>query len=1153
MLEPLFDFFLLAAIDGAFTEALMYKYLRAMSTSWFLVAFRNGQWWRLCPEGKKNQPLWYQQHHQFSSKGVSLATSPSETTSTKRIPVNTLGLAATVGSVVRVHRLPFYGTTKIMNYNIDGTPAGLERGATNFTRTLRARVSARHPEVGLFEALESAGQLPASQVSETQEQNATPSAACENSVDTSDTLTQVLATVNWERDQEQEDDHRELQRINEELAATQETTQQLSTVIEGAPDTATVTGPSTQNNDSSQSQPTQQTATVSSQAEHNTSSVTETTSPVNGYALIMGTQSDEARASSRNAKLTRPFERPKGVVPRLLFGNRGKRLINLLKRGAQEEGANRVLVWLNAPKHFERKRHEPIQGREPTDEQIQERALRKFQYGNVGDAFRVLKAIPTERISPTPDQVEDLFPSVAPETPQPQFPPKADERISIPPGQLETVLRNLPRNKSCGPSQLSYDHVRYVCSHDPEMFRSFTETLEFLLNAPEKAPAACFQADAFFLRKPKSDKLRPIVLQECLTKILHRWLNRRLVERLAASKQLLDTQYCINHSNGTAEAARRVQLFMGKGDGEARYAIAIDYTNAFNSINRYAVMQNLAKSDVDKTILHYIGTYLERFDLNVDGRRVKNKRGVPQGCPLSMTLFAVGIMGLLQKMTDTGIEAVAYADDLVIMHSDRSKLEDAFEELKRDSEVLGLCINEAKTKRYTNMADNVSAPEYTSLHKVAWTYLGIPIACKTDLVLTAIGEFLDGVEKAAKTAWSAQLRHEAYFTYRYCVQSKVVHILRGTDLPVDRDTFNYLTKRQKRLDALMPTLVRNIPMAYRSLPVSRGGLGLTNLALAQRAARTALLTDIGEVEQTSEMEELMAQKRVLRKETAQARYAAVLSCLVFETQKNIAKPLNTPTTEGLNCTAPEDSLWLTAPPCNPSQVLDNDAFMIAIWLRYGHDGLVQRHQVCPCERKRDLTLEHAIGCKKFNTGIQNIRHHAVTKIIGTALAQKGATLYYERFPRGRGKPSGAPVLNQLDHRPDILIYKEEDEIALDVYVHSAYSTDSPNKDMHKMAAAIKDRQYADSKAKKNGIVHYVLWDTAGRAGPDVCKNLRRLGVGRAAMRAIQLAIFRSNAEAYRNVTQQIATRVNGAYLGMHDSHQQIIPQYYLEDAVAARL
>lgn len=81
-------------------------------------------------------------------------------------------------------------------------------------------------------------------------------------------------------------------------------------------------------------------------------------------------------------------------------------------------------MWLNFPKQFERKRREPIQGREPTDEEIQKRAFRKFEYSNVGDAFRVLKDIPAERISLTPEQIEDLFPSIAPETPQPRYPRK---------------------------------------------------------------------------------------------------------------------------------------------------------------------------------------------------------------------------------------------------------------------------------------------------------------------------------------------------------------------------------------------------------------------------------------------------------------------------------------------------------------------------------------------------------------------------------------------------------------------------------------------------------------------------------------------------------------------------------------------------------
>ena len=232
MLEPLFDFFLLAAIDSGFKEALMYKYLRAISTSLFLVAFRNGTWWRLCCGTGKKQPRWYRQEYQFSTKGASLVTTPTETTSNKRIPVDTLGLAAVVESVVRVHKEPFYGVSKIKLYNRDGTNASSGRLSSNFIQVLRKRVDARYPQVGLLGALESQGQQPLPQTGQesgTQEQSNTLSTPCENSVDTSDTLGQVLATVEWEHEREQDDNHQELQQINEEQAATQDPTQCIST------------------------------------------------------------------------------------------------------------------------------------------------------------------------------------------------------------------------------------------------------------------------------------------------------------------------------------------------------------------------------------------------------------------------------------------------------------------------------------------------------------------------------------------------------------------------------------------------------------------------------------------------------------------------------------------------------------------------------------------------------------------------------------------------------------------------------------------------------------------------------------------------------------------------------------------------------------
>ena len=387
--------------------------------------------------------------------------------------------------------------------------------------------------------------------------------------------------------------------------------------------------------------------------------------------------------------------------------------------------------------------------------------------------------------------------------------------------------------------------------------------------------------------------------------------------------------------------------------------------------------------------------------------------------------------------------------------------------------------------------------------------------------------------------------------YKFCVQSKVVHILRGTDLPDNKRTYDFLAERQERLNDLMPTLFRDVNPAYRSLPVTEGGLGLTNLPLAQKAARTALLIDIGEKKLAPEIEEMMNKNKSSARKTTQALYAVTLCNLVYNNQKYIAKPHRATAQQRLCCTNREDSLWLSSPPNNPNQVLNNDALMIAIWLRYGQDGLIPRRQTCLCTKK--LTLEHAIGCKTYNTSIHNLRHNAVTKIIGTALAQKGVTLYYERYPGGQRRINNAPKLHQLKHKPDILIYKESDEIALDTYIHSAHSTNEPKKDMHRVAEAIKDKQYGGPQAREKGKVHYILWDTAARAGPGVCSTLRRLGLNNGALRAIQFAILHSNAQAYKNVMQRITKQVNSAYLAMHNTKQQIVPQHFIEDAVTETL
>ena len=53
------------------------------------------------------------------------------------------------------------------------------------------------------------------------------------------------------------------------------------------------------------------------------------------------------------------FQKPNGLVPRILYGLRGQRLIKLLSKNSQMYGNKLVLTWLNTPRAFERPRAIP--------------------------------------------------------------------------------------------------------------------------------------------------------------------------------------------------------------------------------------------------------------------------------------------------------------------------------------------------------------------------------------------------------------------------------------------------------------------------------------------------------------------------------------------------------------------------------------------------------------------------------------------------------------------------------------------------------------------------------------------------------------------------------------------------------------------------
>ena len=846
-------------------------------------------------------------------------------------------------------------------------------------------------------------------------------------------------------------------------------------------------------------------------------------SNVDGLQLIMSTARNQAQEERRACTNPAPFTRPKGLVPRILYGARGHKLVKLLHESISRRGNEALRTWLNAPQAFQQKRREDRDPPPTSEERNHRLSLRKFNFGDVGASFRLLKGAVQPKILPTEHEIAALFPLADDNE---QLPGVDNARpIVLAPDHIANIITHTPRNRASGPSQLSYDHIRYAINHDEDLLRALTDTLEFIANNPSSVDPACFKADAFFIRKPNG-KPRPIVLQEAITKILNKALNAQLLAQITQGDDF-QVQHCIGNRNGTTSATLKVQQFINQQG--TKYAIAIDFSNAFNTINRRPIVDEMHRLHVKKGIIRYITTYLNRFTLDYEGRTIRTRRGVPQGCPLSMTLFALGTAALLRRAKEKGATTIAYADDIVIMDDDQTRLIETLIDLKNQAAQIGLEINEAKTAYYTTAKENEGL--FHSLHKETWNYLGIPISVNPQLVQEEVETFLKSVKRDARCAWNAPLLHQAYFCHRMCVQTRAIHILRGTEL----QNTSFLREWQKKIDKLFPDAIRAVPAAYRIQPVTEGGLGLTDLQVLQSATRQGLLIDENAPEASKKIREEVTKSNLISK-GSQAMITALQNRQALDEHNETADYLQDRRTIGLNAPHRTDSSWLASPPINPAQVLTDTAFRIAILQRYGIDGVAQMHETCPCCNGTPLTLAHALNCKPANSGAHIHRHNTIVRILGTHLATQGIVARYEQKPAFRAK--------KAPHIPDITYVTDSIPHHIDVTVYAAYGV---HKDMNATGLANKRRQYTRTWDMKYHDVKFIAFDNAARPAAGTYKILQNMKISNALYKTIQLIILQANARCYENVMLRLAEQKNS----VHTRHQtyMMVPPHLLEDIV----
>ena len=153
--------------------------------------------------------------------------------------------------------------------------------------------------------------------------------------------------------------------------------------------------------------------------------------------------------------------------------------------------------------------------------------------------------------------------------------------------------------------------------------------------------------------------------------------------------------------------------------------VQIDFYKTFDSVFHQFLLQTASQLGIPSSLLKWIQIFLSNLSskLNLNGylsNSIPAKRGIREGCPLSMLLFIIAIEPLTRKiLASTNFKEIAlgkatlkvshFADDLTFFITHPSSFSTLLETLNQFSLFFGLKINHEKTTIISYFPDLLSS------------------------------------------------------------------------------------------------------------------------------------------------------------------------------------------------------------------------------------------------------------------------------------------------------------------------------------------------------------------------------------------------------------------------------------------------------------
>lgn len=276
--------------------------------------------------------------------------------------------------------------------------------------------------------------------------------------------------------------------------------------------------------------------------------------------------------------------------------------------------------------------------------------------------------------------------------------------------QMIEKIRQKKDSSAAGQNKLSYFHLKNINTNLLIKILEITNKVW----KDEIIPEEWLLVKIIPILKPGKDKLkessyRPIALINVNLKIINNEVKQRLNLFIEQHELLPSLSYgfragysainCVNHITSIITEAKRQKQKVA--------TIFLDLTKAFDSVDVNILLKKLDNIKTPNKIISWLELYLKNRKIIMQtsqGDFTQNtNKGLPQGCPLSPTLFNIYTKDLHEITTDKVI-LVQFADDFSI-----TIIGDSLEEIEMTSNIILRKISEQLTTLKININPDKSA------------------------------------------------------------------------------------------------------------------------------------------------------------------------------------------------------------------------------------------------------------------------------------------------------------------------------------------------------------------------------------------------------------------------------------------------------------